>query len=591
MFKIKTFRGKLILYFLPAFLIFVGLVLGFQYNREKEFKRLQLNHSMLYMSDLTHNYIEQNKIFTSKNWESLDSLIPLYPLKEIRLTIIAPNGNVLYDSEVKDITTMENHLSRSEVVNSIGNPYGTDIRLSHSTTKSYYYFSKRYENYFVRIAAVYNQEIISLLQTGRLFLLFILLLFITVWVVFMFVSNQFVKTINQLKVYTTRLRNGQEVDINLNFSNDEFGSIAQQVVEFYDELKTAKDNLTIEKDKLYKHLYALNEGVAFFTSDKKKILANNHFIQNINTIADYSTISAEQVFFIEEFRPIVEFIEQNLSAESTKEQVGFVQKEMAISKSGSYFNVQCVIFQDNSFEIVITDVSKLERRKLLKQEITSNIAHELRTPVAAILGFIETLRSSQVSPDKQQLFLERAYTQANRLNELVDDISLLNKIDENKDYYNFEDVNVKEVISEAKGSFSAVIDEKKIMVTVLVDENLKIKANRSLLFSVFHNLFDNAIKYGGDNLDIKIENYLEDEQYYYFSFSDNGQGVPETHLARLFERFYRVDSGRSRKTGGTGLGLAIVKNAVQLHKGEISVRNKKDGGLEFLFNLPKEAKS
>jgi methyl-accepting chemotaxis protein len=318
MFKIKTFRGKLILYFLPAFLIFVGLVLGFQYNREKEFKRLQLNHSMLYMSDLTHNYIEQNKIFTSKNWESLDSLIPLYPLKEIRLTIIAPNGNVLYDSEVKDITTMENHLSRSEVVNSIGNPYGTDIRLSHSTTKSYYYFSKRYENYFVRIAAVYNQEIISLLQTGRLFLLFILLLFITVWVVFMFVSNQFVKTINQLKVYTTRLRNGQEVDINLNFSNDEFGSIAQQVVEFYDELKTAKDNLTIEKDKLYKHLYALNEGVAFFTSDKKKILANNHFIQNINTIADYSTISAEQVFFIEEFRPIVEFIEQNLSAESTK---------------------------------------------------------------------------------------------------------------------------------------------------------------------------------------------------------------------------------------------------------------------------------
>lgn len=568
------------------------MVLGFEYNREKEFKRSQLNTSMSYMTDFTYNFIEQNKIATATNsWKNLDSILPLYPIKGVRLTIIAPNGNVLYDSEVKDLATMENHLSRPEVVNSIGNPYGTTIRLSHSTAKSYYYFSKRYENYFVRIAAVYNKEIISLLQTGKVFLLFSVLLFIMVWLVFMFVSNQFVKTINQLKDYTAHLRNGEEVDINLNFSNDEFGSIAQQVVEFYDELKTAKDNLTIEKDKLYKHLYALNEGVAFFTSDKKKILANNHFIQNINTIADYSTISAEQVFFIEEFRPIVEFIEQNLSSESTKVQVGFVQKEMAISKAGSYFNVQCVIFQDNSFEIVITDVSKLERRKLLKQEITSNVAHELRTPVAAILGFIETLRSSQVSSDKQQLFLERAYTQANRLNELVDDISLLNKIDENKDYYSFEEVNVKEVISEAKGSFSAVIDEKKIVVTVLVDENLKIKANRSLLFSVFHNLFDNAIKYGGDNLDIKIENYLEDEQYYYFSFSDNGQGVPETHLARLFERFYRVDSGRSRKTGGTGLGLAIVKNAVQLHKGEISVRNKKDGGLEFLFNFPKEAKS
>ena len=114
---------------------------------------------------------------------------------------------------------------------------------------------------------------------------------------------------------------------------------------------------------------------------------------------------------------------------------------------------------------------------------------------------------------------------------------------------------------------------------------MSINGNYSLLYSIFRNLTDNAIAYAGIGTKITIDCYLEDSKYYYFSFSDNGIGVPEEHLNRLFERFYRVDKGRSRKLGGTGLGLAIVKNAVLFHKGEIWVKNGLSGGLNILFSL------
>ena len=135
---------------------------------------------------------------------------------------------------------------------------------------------------------------------------------------------------------------------------------------------------------------------------------------------------------------------------------------------------------------------------------------------------------------------------------------------------------------------SLELDEKHITVVNSLKKSIQIKGNYSLLYSIFRNLMDNAIAYAGSNIQININCFREDENFYYFSFADTGIGVSPEHLNRLFERFYRVDKGRSRKVGGTGLGLAIVKNAVIIHGGSISAKNNQGGGLEFVFTLANE---
>ena len=219
--------------------------------------------------------------------------------------------------------------------------------------------------------------------------------------------------------------------------------------------------------------------------------------------------------------------------------------------------------------------------------MTSNIAHELKTPVATVMGYLETLENNSISPEKQKSFIEKAHKQARRLSELIEDLSTLNKIEEASDNYKFKTVQIRQVVDEVQEQLQAKLDEQKIKVHVDLKDKLEIQGNKSLLFSVFYNLFDNVIKYGGEGVEIYLSNYLKDKKNYYFSFANTGPEIDEKHLTRIFERFYRIDDGRSRKTGGTGLGLAIVKNAIQLHNGEISARKFKDGGVEFLFSLEK----
>ena len=149
-------------------------------------------------------------------------------------------------------------------------------------------------------------------------------------------------------------------------------------------------------------------------------------------------------------------------------------------------------------------------------------------------------------------------------------------------------VDISVLVGNIINEVALELEEKHITIIDSLKKGIQIKGNYSLLYSIFRNLMDNAIAYAGTNIQININCFREDENFYYFSFSDTGVGVPAEHLNRLFERFYRVDKGRSRKLGGTGLGLAIVKNAVIIHGGNISAKSSQSGGLEFVFTLGKE---
>jgi two-component system OmpR family sensor kinase/two-component system phosphate regulon sensor histidine kinase PhoR len=171
---------------------------------------------------------------------------------------------------------------------------------------------------------------------------------------------------------------------------------------------------------------------------------------------------------------------------------------------------------------------------------------------------------------------------------LINDVSLINNIEDAGDLFEMRSIDLYKIVDDVREIFASRMEENNIEFINEVNPGTKINGNESLLFSVFQNLMENSINYAGADIKIRIRCYHQDDKYYYFSYSDTGTGIPSEHLPRIFERFYRVDKGRSREKGGTGLGLAIVKNAIQMHKGEISVKNVIPKGIEFLFSISKE---
>jgi len=584
-----SFRQKTFYYFISVFVVFTAVVLLFQFNREKHYKIARLENTLENTTEVIHNYIEFNHLYSQNSLVPDDVLKHLVPEKNIRITIINKKGKVLYDSFVENFGAMENHFHRPEIQKALFSEKGGNIRHSKTTNQNFYYYAHNYNNYFVRAAILYNVEVQNFLKANRLFIVFILAIFLIVWLITISITKQLSISLTKLKDFAIRAGKNQQIDENIEFPDNELGEIGAQIVKLYSSLQKAKDEIVLEKERIFNHMNILNEGISFFKPTREKMLANSHFIQYISIISDTSTISAEHIFNIQEFQKINNFLDENLSIETSLQNNELPQIQFTINKNERYFKVLCIVFADHSFEVLITDITRPEKRRLLKQQLTSNIAHELKTPLASIKGYIETLmRTPDIDSKKQQYFIERAYAQAERLNLLLNDISLLNNIEDAGELFEFKPVNIKTIVTKVVENFTSRLEEKKIKYNINIADTVVVNGNDSLLSSVFQNLIENSVKYAGENITIEINNYMEDKKFHYFSYSDTGVGIPEKHLHRIFERFYRIDSGRTRENGGTGLGLSIVKNAILLHKGKISARNKTGGGIEFLFNLSKK---
>lgn len=570
--------------FWSIFFMFLGFsvcFLLFQYQREREFAQEKLNNVL---SNYNYQLFRKNQQTDNINL-AVRQFIEDIPHKELRVTVIDPSGKVLFDNSGTE--EFSNHNDRSEVRKARLYNEGFAIRSSRSTGKRYFYSANNIGGYIFRTALPYDPYVKGILSINKDFIYFAVLMIL----IFFFVLSRFTfnigRTISKLRDFALNIQKGQIPETDYTFPNDELGDISQNIVTLYHRQQKAKDELSMERDKIIKHFQYSKEGFAMFTADGKEILSNILFIQFLNIISDTQIHQAEDVLDIPEMEPIRTFLTKTINLQNRKNKV--LRQSVTVDKNGKIFLIECILFLDNSYELSVNDISRQEEESRMKRQLTQNVAHELKTPVSSIQGYLETIISNpDLMPDKRQFFLERCYSQSTRLTGLLRDISVLNRLDEAAGMFDLSEVNIPKLIAEIQKECSKEMEEKKITAEAILPDNPTIYGNYSLLYSIFRNLYDNAIAYAGEEVHITVNCYKEDPKYYYFSFSDNGTGIAEEHINRIFERFYRVDKGRSRKVGGTGLGLSIVKNGVNFHKGQISAKSSLGKGVTFFFTLKKK---
>lgn len=587
-YRILPFSQRLFLSVIFLFLGYAVCFMLFQYKREKAYKIELLNTQLQNYNNQLCDFLADHH---GVNSDSMQSYVTTHMMPNLRVTLIEPSGKVVYDNTNANWKSFANHSSRKEVQDAL--MYGSGYSISRQSEsiqgEEYFYSARYYPPYriIIRSALPYNLSLAEHLQADSGYLWFALIICLVLIFIFYRFTRKLGKSITKLQQFAMKADRNEPIDMDIlqTFPKNELGEISQHIIKIYKRLHRAKEALYIEREKLISHLQTSHEGLGVFTKERQEILVNNLFTQYINNISDRNLRSTNEIFDIPELQPIIEFLNRNEDNFSKEEK----RYAMHLNKNARSFTLECIIFQDMSFEISINDITQEEEQARLKRQLTQNIAHELKTPVSSIQGYLETIISNPNIPQENvRVFLERSYAQSNRLTFLLRDISVLTRMDEAPELVEKEQVNLSKIVENILNEVALGLEEKHITVVNKLPSEVILTGSSSLLYSIFRNLTDNAIAYAGNDIQITINCFREDEKFYYFSFSDTGVGVPEEHLNRLFERFYRVDKGRSRKLGGTGLGLAIVKNAVLFHGGTIFAKNMPKGGLEFVFTLKKD---
>lgn len=533
-------------FFLPAVALLLLLTASFLFYHNGKEKDVAVMHQQEAMRNINESVYDLMRlrgetVFNDSCALYLQRYVSHYDKRGLRVTLIdASSGDVLFDSSLPKDSISANHGERPEILQALNEGYGYDVRRLSSTLNEEYFYVATYlpeYGFVVRSSQPYRfalrtertDDLLFMLATGVIIVIVLLLIYRII-----------------------KLAGGAE----------------------------------FATQQLLLHLRTAKEGVAIFDAKHRLIFANSLFSEYADFISPTGLAKVEDILMQPEFARIRRFIDSEGYLNNERE----TMLSGVLEVSGKIFDLRCCLFRDNGFEISINDVTAVEEQSRMKRQLTQNIAHEFKTPVCSIQGYLETIMQNypdNLSEEQLMHFLGRCYSQSNRLNTLVQDIAQLNEMAGTGPRVNKESVNLSQIVANMLQDVSGKMLTLGMSVENFLPPVLMINADPSMLYSVFRNLMDNAMAYAGAGTTVRIACFRSDEQFYYFSFSDNGAGVPDEHLSRLFERFYRVDKGRSRKLGGTGLGLAIVKNAVALHGGTISARNATDGGLEFVFKLQK----
>ena len=581
-----SYKYKLLLSFTATFAVFAAVLVAFEMSHEQSYSARLLRERLQCYADLAAGIMERDtgKVATKK----IEHFVTTLPDSAIRMTIMRHNGSVLYESEHNAPERMGNHADRPEVVEALTKTDGYDIRESATMKAEYFYYAKSYPHFIVRVALPYTPDIRNFLRPSSVFLWFVLIVFPIVIVMLIFLSDRMGKSISRLRTFINEAERGRLSYVKIDFPHSELGEIGRKIMEAYKELDEKGREARAGRERLLKHFQYFEGGIAIFNDRREIIYANPRFTQYVNAILPNPTGDISTLWDDPAFSPALQYVELNSRAGRTPSGTAPVTR-FTITSGGTHFSVQVLIYSEGDFEITMYDITHAEKNHVIKQQMSNNITHELRTPVSSIRGYMETIMECRgLSDEKKMYFLKRAYNQVLRLTELIRDVSIITKVEEAPETMTKEVIYPSEIMDDVLEELRAKIEEAGIKTESLIPQDTEVYGNYSLVYSIFRNLVENSVRYAGQGVTIHAECYKSGDDFCYFLFYDTGKGCPEKHLPRLFERFYRAEEGRTRELGGSGLGLSIVRNAVTFHHGNITVRNRKSGGLEFLFTLQRK---
>ena len=505
-----------------------------------------------------------------------------------RVTFIDFEGNVLGESDT-DAGAMENHLERKEVREALGGLTGSDVRLSRTMQIEYLYIAMPVEQLrvIVRLAVPLSQ----LKKINETILRFTLLgifagFLLTAFLAYNF-SNAITIPIKHLISAASQISMGnyaKRLDVK---SNDELGILSQTFNEMAEKLEKTVGELTDKNLKFDSVMNSLTDAIIAVDADFKIIMINGVACKLFGLDGRSASIGSK---FTEAVRnnSLNSFLKETIeSGVSLADEISMGPPENKIlkvyanpikAKDARGSNIGGILFLQD-----ITSIKKLEQ---IRTDFVSNVTHELKTPLTSIKGFIETLKNGAISDMKVAgKFLDIIDIEADRLYMLINDVLQLSEIETRQNDSNVEAHCLKGIIAEVVSILQGAAEKKNIVVGFEADENLTIVANKDRIKQMLINLIDNAIKYNIEGGSVYIKAF-RGEGKIVISVKDTGIGIAPEHLTRIFERFYRVDKGRSRSVGGTGLGLSIVKHIVNLYSGDIKVMSEPGKGTEFVVQLP-----
>ena len=508
-----------------------------------------------------------------------------------RITIILPSGKVVGDSE-KDPAKMDNHVDRPEFIEALNGPSGTSTRYSRTLEKDMMYVGipikkKNHILAVVRTSVPVN-DIDLVLKSMKIKIAFgCLVVAVFAAMLSLFVSRRITRPIEQIKIWAESIARGECRLRPPVAESEEIGALSESLNRMAVDLREHIDTVMRQRNEIEAVLSSMVEGVIAVDMEERVISMNHAAAKMFG--CDLAEAQGRSIQEVVRNTVLQQFVKNALSSQEA------VEKEIVLSSNGDRFlNGHGTLLRDAEGKqigalIVLNDVTRLLRLEKIRREFVANVSHEIKTPITAIKGFVETLLDGAVeNHEDAERFLEIIGKHVDRLEAIIEDLLSLSRIEQEagREEVVLDEGRLKDVLETAIQICEAGAMAKKIEIELSCAEEIVAKIDPQLLEQAVVNLIDNAIKYSNDGGIVRVE-ALQGENEIIISVHDQGCGIEKEHLPRLFERFYRADKARSRQLGGTGLGLAIVKHIAQAHGGRVAVESIPGKGSIFSIHLPK----